>query len=238
MATLQLYDQLLQFPLFQGMSRDNLARVAGHTKFGFLKYTAGQTIITEDDQCRGLFFLLSGRLQVETHSDDRSYRVVEELQAPFLLQPEAIFGYNQRFTHGFKALSECGFITLSKDEVMRLSEEFLVFRLNLLGMYATLSQKLLRQPWRHRPETLSARIIRFLTQHCIYPAGPKTFYILMTQLADELGDSRLDISRALNQLQRDGLLQLRRGRIEVTQMELLLTSSSLTTHHSPLTSHE
>jgi hypothetical protein len=30
---LQLYDQLLQFPLFQGMSRDDLSQVAGHTKF-------------------------------------------------------------------------------------------------------------------------------------------------------------------------------------------------------------
>ena len=222
MASLQLYDQLLQFPLFQGMSRDDLARVAGHTKFGFLKFSKGQTIVNEDDPCTGLYFLLSGKLKAETRSDDHSYRVVEQLQAPFLVQPEAIFGYNQRFTHRFESLSECSFITLSKDEVMRLSEEFLVFRLNLLGLYATLTQRLLRQPWRHRPETLGARIVRFLGQHCIYPAGPKTFYILMTQLADEIGDSRLDISRALNQLQDEGLLQLYRGRIKVMQMERLL----------------
>jgi DNA-binding GntR family transcriptional regulator len=44
----------------------------------------------------------------------------------------------------------------------------------------------------------------------------------MTQLADEIGDSRLDISRALNQLQDEGLLQLYRGRIKVMQMERLL----------------
>lgn len=222
MATLQLYDQLLQFPLFQGMSRDDLARVAGHTKFGFLKFANGQTIVNEDDPCTRLYFLLSGQLKAETRSDDHSYRVEEQLQAPFLVQPEAIFGYNQRFTHRFESLSECRFITLSKDEVMRLSEEFLVFRLNLLGLYATLTQRLLRQPWRHRPETLGARIVRFLGQHCLYPAGSKTFYILMTQLADEIGDSRLDISRALNQLQDEGLLQLYRGRIKVMQMERLL----------------
>ena len=64
--------------------------------------------------------------------------------------------------------------------------------------------------------------MRFLGQHCLYPAGSKTFYILMTQLADEIGDSRLDISRALNQLQDEGLLQLYRGRIKVMQMERLL----------------
>lgn len=222
MAALQIYDQLLKFALFQGLSRDNLAQVAGQTKFGFLKVAAGQVVVSEDDACTQLYFMLSGLLRADTRSDDRSYSVVELLQAPFILQPEAIFGYNQRYTHTFSAQADCGFITIGKDEVMRLSEEFLVFRLNLLNLYATQSQKLLRQPWRHRPETLADRIVRFLSQRCVYPAGPKTFYILMTQLADELGDSRLDISRALNQLQSDGLLHLHRGRIEVPHMEHLL----------------
>lgn len=219
---MQLYDHLLQFPLFQGMSRDNLAQVAGHTKFGFMKCAIGQTIVREDDACTQLYFLLSGKLRFETRSDDRSYRVIEQLEAPYMFQAEAIFGYNQRFTHTVTAIMESSFITIDKDELLRLSEDFLVFRLNLLNLYATQAQKLLRQPWRHRPESLSDRIVRFLVHHCVYPAGPKTIHILMTQLAAEVGDSRLDVSRVLNQLQRDGLLHLHRGRIEVPQMERLI----------------
>lgn len=221
MPVLKLYDQLLQFPLFQGMSRDDLAQVAGHTKFGFQKSSAGQTVVAAGDACTQLFFLLSGTLQVESFSDDRSYSVVEELAAPYLLQPEPIFGYHQVFTHTFKASAECSFITLDKSEVRQLSEHFLVFRLNLLNIYATQSQKQQRQLWQRYPETLTERIVRFLSQRCLYPSGHKTFHILMTRLADEVGDSRLDVSRALNQLQRAGLLQLHRGRIEVPQMENL-----------------
>lgn len=219
---MQLYDHLLQFPLFQGMSRDNLAQVAGHTKFGFMKCAIGQTIVREDDACTQLYFLLSGKLRFETRSDDRSYRVIEQLEAPYMFQAEAVFGYNQRFTHTVTAIMESSFITIDKDELLRLSEDFLVFRLNLLNLYATQAQKLLRQPWRRRPESLSDRIVRFLVHHCVYPAGPKTIHILMTQLAAEVGDSRLDVSRVLNQLQRDGLLHLHRGRIEVPQMERLI----------------
>jgi CRP-like cAMP-binding protein len=219
---MQLYDHLLQFPLFQGMSRDNLSLVAGHTKFGFLKVAAGQTVVSADDACGQLFFLLSGTLQAETSSDDRAYKVVEHLSAPWQLQPEAIYGYNQRFTHTVIALTECSFITIGKDEVNRLSEQFLVFRLNLLNIFATQSQKLLRQQWHRPPATLAERIVRFLRQHCIYPAGPKTFHILMTRLADEVGDSRLVVSRVLNQMQRDGLIILRRGIIEVAKMEKLI----------------
>ena len=57
---------------------------------------------------------------------------------------------------------------------------------------------------------------------CIYPAGAKTFYILMKQLANELNDSRLDISNALNEMEEDGLLNLYRGRIEIPMLERLL----------------
>ena len=62
--------------------------------------------------------------------------------------------------------------------------------------------------------------------HCIYPAGPKTFYILMNRLADEVGDSRLDVSRSLNDMQRRGVLILHRGRIEIPSLELLIQGAS------------
>ena len=44
----------------------------------------------------------------------------------------------------------------------------------------------------------------------------------MTRLAEELNDSRLNVSRALNMLQGEGLLELHRGRIEIPQLERLL----------------
>ncbi len=46
--------------------------------------------------------------------------------------------------------------------------------------------------------------------------------MLMTRLAAELGDSRLNISHMLNELQRQGLLLLHRGRIEIPSLEKLL----------------
>ena len=44
----------------------------------------------------------------------------------------------------------------------------------------------------------------------------------MTRLAEELNDSRLDVSIALNHLQDKGLIQLSRGKITVPAMEDLL----------------
>ena len=44
----------------------------------------------------------------------------------------------------------------------------------------------------------------------------------MRQIANELNDSRLDVSKELNGMENDGLLTLYRGRIEIPMMERLL----------------
>ncbi len=222
MAGLQIYDRLLQFPLFQGMSRDDLEIVAGHTRFGFLKVPAGRQIIHAGDPCTHLYFLINGTLKIETFSDDRRYSVTEQMSSPYILQQESIFGYYQRYTHDFYALTDANFLTLDKEEVVRLSEDFLVFRLNLMNHLATQTQKLIQSQWRRNPLSLRERIVRFLFQHTLYPAGPKTFHILMERLAEEVNDSRLNVSRTLNRMQETGVLELHRGRIEIPQLERLL----------------
>lgn len=222
MATLQIYDKLLQFPLFQGMSRDDLEIIAGHTRFGFLKVASGRPVVKAGDACTHLYFLISGSVRVKTYADDYGYSVEEQISAPYIIQMEGIFGYHQRYTHDFFASSDVNFITIDKEELVRLSEDFLVFRLNMLNSFATRTQKQIHQLWLRHPQSLRERVVRFLTQHCVYPAGRKQFHILMTRLADEVNDSRLDVSRVLNQLQTEGLLVLYRGKVEVPQLERLL----------------
>jgi len=221
-AVLQIYDRLLQFPLFQGMSRDDLEIVAGHTRFGFLKVAAGRQIIHAGDPCTHLYFLINGTLKIETFSDDSHYFVSEQMSSPYILQQESIFGYYQRYTHNYYALTDTNFLTLDKEEVVRLSEDFLVFRLNLMNHFATQTQKLIQGLWRRSPQTLQERIVRFFFQHTLYPAGAKTFHILMERLAEEVNDSRLNVSRVLNRMQSNGYLELHRGRIEIPQLERLL----------------
>jgi len=222
MAVLQIFDKLLQFPLFQGMSRDDLEIVAGHIRFGFLKLTAGKTVMKSGDNCRQLYFLINGSLKVRSFADDYGYHVEELISAPYIIQLESVFGYNQRYTRDFIAQTDVNFLTLDKEEVVRLTEDFLVFRLNMINHFATQTQKQMRQMWYCAPQSLEDRVVRFLTQRCLYPAGHKTFNILMTRLAEEVNDSRLNVSRILNDMQHRGLIELSRGKIEIPQLERLL----------------
>ena len=223
MPVLQIYDQLLQFPLFQGMSRDDLEIVAGHTRFGFSKLPAGRLVVKRGEACQQLLFLINGAVCTLAYADDFSYSVEEIVSAPHIIQLEAIFGYHQHYTREFMTSTDTNFLTIDKEEVFRLTEDFLVFRLNMLNLIATMAQKQLHQLWRKHPLNLRERIIRFFIQHCAYPAGHKVFNILMERLANEMNDSRLSVSRVLNQLQREGLVELHRGKIVIPKLERLMT---------------
>lgn len=222
MSALHLYDKLLQFTLFQGMSHADLMEVVTHTKIGFHKFPKGKRLVSVGEPCDSLSFLINGSLQAEHIADNRAYRVVERLSAPYLPEPERLFGIRQQYVNTYTTLSDVNLITIDKQEVMLLLETQLVFRLNMFNLMATETQRLLHHPWRTCPKSLRERIIQFFFAHCQYPAGHKTFYILMRQLADQLNDSRLNISDALNQIQADGLLTLHRGRIEIPMLERLL----------------
>lgn len=222
MQNLQIYDKLLQFPLFQGLGNNDLIHIAGHTKFDFRKRTAGKCIIEEGQKCDGLHFLVNGKLLMHTSAYDHSYAINEETPAPYTVQPECLFGITQRYRSSFTTLSDTNFIIIDKREVEKLCDTFTVFRMNLTNILATLAQRQFAKPWRRQPTDLCGRITAFITSRCQYPAGRKEVMILMAQLADELNDNRQNVSRALNLMQSKGLLSLHRGRITVPSLERLI----------------
>lgn len=219
---MQIYDKLLGMPMFLGMSSSDLQDVVTRVRFGFHKIGNNERVITEGDRCTNLMFLIGGEMSVISEAADHSYNVKEIIKAPSALQPECIFGLTQRYTKNFETITQCNLLSIPKDDVMLLSDEFLVFRLNLLNIISTHAQRQSRQIWQHRPEGIRGRIIRFLRSHSTYPAGKKVFHIKMQTLADEINDSRLDVSCALKDLAAEGLLISQRGMITVPQLEKLL----------------
>ncbi|MCR5077364.1 MAG: Crp/Fnr family transcriptional regulator [Prevotella sp.] len=218
---LQLYDKLLELPLFIGIGTDELAHIVGSTKFGFHKLGQGGTLASENDKCLQLYFLMNGTLKVISQADNHSYSIEEELPAPAVIQPEHFFGLSQNYTKTFTALTPCNLLSLDKQEVLRLTDQSLIFRLNLLNTISIQAQRMGRLPWRQQPDGIRRQFTQFLRLHCGTQAGRKVVSIRMEDLAHELHQSRLNVSRMLNQLQAEGLLRLTRGQITVPLLEKL-----------------
>ena len=204
MSTNRLYDSLLSLPLFLGMTCYDFQNVAGKTRFDFQKLEAGETIVEEGTSCTRLYYLISGDIKVITQADDYGYQVEEDISAPESFQLERLFGLTQRFTHTYVAKNNCSIMSVSKQEIMKLSDEYEIFRINLLNLVCTQSQKNNRRLFRVPAKTLSERLIRFFESHSVRPAGEKIFHIKMTRLAEEMNVKRIYVSKALNELQSEG----------------------------------
>lgn len=216
------YNQLLELPLFQGMSRSDISTIITGTRFNFYNIGKDRTIVKEGDPCTGLCFFIKGTLCAASMPDEKKYLLEEEIQAPALLQPECLFGLTQRYTKTFKATTDSELLYISKQEAIKLSDNFDIFRLNLLNILCTLTQKTARHPWRKNPKEIRGKIVRFVERRCIKPVGKKTLHIKMEQLGHEINESRLNVSRELNAMKAEGAIVLKRGEIIFPAFERLL----------------
>ena len=218
---MKLYDSLQSSPLFQGLTSDNLLQIIGQTKFTFRKIAAGDIIKKEGEQCNRLALVVNGQAKSIAYADDHGYSIEENVAAPYTLQPECMFGLQLHYTRTFIATTTCDIVEIDKDDLMRISDEFIIFRMNLVNYISALSQKTTRKLWHPIPADAHDRIVHCIKTHCSSPTGPKTMRIKMTRLAQETGLGRRAVSEILNTMQDENLLTFSRGIIEINHIEAL-----------------
>ena len=218
---LNLHDILRETPLFQGLTSENIMQIIGQTKFNFKKFGKEEVIKEEGEKCHNIAILLSGEMKMTSYADDRSYSIDEYVKAPYILQPEHHTGLSQHYTRTFTSIGTSNTVEICQSDIMHISDEFIIFRINLLNIISAIAQKAERKHWHPMPKDTRARIVLFVKKHCLYPTGNKTLRIKMTRLAQEIGCSRLYVSKALNEMQEEGLLDFSRGIIRIPQVELL-----------------
>ena len=86
-----MFDTLLQLPLFQGLCHEDFTSILDKVKLHFIKHKVGETIIESGSPCKQLCFLLKGEVSIVTSSKENIYTVIEQMEAPYLLEPQSLF---------------------------------------------------------------------------------------------------------------------------------------------------
>ncbi len=219
--SLAIHDRLSLLPLFQGLSKRELTEIVGQTRFEFARHAAGETLATEGSPSESLMFLLSGTVTIVRHSDDHSCVIEEHLAAPTLFFSEHLFGLLRRHSCTYIAREQCETLSISKTETLRLLDTYDIFRTHLLNLLSTRVQRLSHRPLRTSPRSIQEKICRYLSDRCLYPAGPKDFQVKMQQVATDIGESRLNVSRTLHAMSEEQLLTISREHIHVVALEKL-----------------
>lgn len=134
-----IYDTLMDLPLLKGCSRYKLSEIVGNTKFHFLKYLDGETIVSAGSSCAHVIFILSGKARISIANSNDRFRVSSTLEGPNVISPEFLFGKATHFPGSVTAIDTVSVLQISKSDYIKIlnsDETFLFNALNMLSVKA------------------------------------------------------------------------------------------------------
>lgn len=216
-----MYENLLNLPYFQGLSKEDITKILDKVALDFINYNSGDTIYTHDDSCNKFSILIKGRIAcIKSH--DNEYSLYEILQAPFAIEPYSLFGGNTKYKKDYIAEEECSVITFDKKYLFSELSKYDIFTINLLNIISNKAQRATALLWKSPFISIEGRIAQFVQQRCESGKGMKKLSIKMEQLATALCETRLNISKALNALSDKGVVELHRKEIVIPSLEKLI----------------
>lgn len=210
-----MYESLLCLPYFQGMSKDDITAILGKVTLEFKRYGDGGTIFRQGEKCNQFAILTQGTISCTAYSPDKSYSITEEIDTPFTIEPYSIFGYETKYKRDYTAKGNCTILTIDKQHLFGELSKHKIFTINLLNIICRKTQQMEERVWNYDSTTIPGRIVQFIANRCEILRGEKHISIKMECLATHLCETRLNISKALNEMQTAGHLTLHRGGITV-----------------------
>ena len=217
-----MYDTLLQLPLFQGLCKDDFTSIIEKVKFHFHHIEAGKKIFAQGETCKQLAFLLEGEVSSLTLSENHNYQLTEIHQGLAAIEPYSLFGMQTVYTATYKAHTRVKLLTIDKAFVLSDLSNFEIFRINFLNLLSNRCQTTSYKLRNSRTGNIKEKLADFFVLRCAKPQGEKTLRITMEDLAGLINETRINVSRLLNELQEKGVIQLRRKEIAVPALEKLL----------------
>ena len=219
-----MYDNLLQLPLFQGMCKDDFTTILERVKFHFITYKPKETIIAQGASCNQLFFLLNGSILSHTADKKHCYSLSEVFKAPCIIEPYSLFGMDTSYKATYQAYEEAKLLSIDKSFIYNELNNYEIFRLNYLNILSNRCQTANLKLWNGHIGSLEEKFASFLLNRCQRADGEKYLQITMEDLGNLINETRINVSRMLNDLQQKDLVQLKRKEIYIPALEKLTES--------------
>lgn len=136
-----IYEVMLQLPVFQGLSREQLDGIVEKIPFDFHRYTPGEMIYSAGERCDYVNFVLNGTVLQETPSFGGKIRIVQEFSAPHTLSFYYLFGAETRSINSLKAVNQVGVMSVDKAQFLRMLQQNDIMLVNVLNTLSTHAQK-------------------------------------------------------------------------------------------------
>ena len=174
--------------------------------------------MNQGEVCNQLAFLLEGNLLLKRTDDKHGFRLIETISAPAIIEPYSLFGMFTYYESTYQAQEEVKLLVIDKSYILSELSNYEIFRLNYLNLLSNRTQVNQRKLWNTHIGSLEEKLANFFLARCLKPEGTKTLQIGMEELAGLINETRINVSRKLNELREKSIIQLRRKEIHIPEM--------------------
>lgn len=141
--TSTMYDVIMDLPLFQGISREQVSAFLYKTHIEFTNYEDGVQIKAAGTPSDGLLYILTGTVEVEWQNKSGDISISFIAKPKELLGASNLFGMHRKQPYTFRAKGNVSLMKVSKDQYMTLllQHNQPVYILNYLNYLSLRAQK-------------------------------------------------------------------------------------------------
>jgi CRP/FNR family cyclic AMP-dependent transcriptional regulator len=207
-------------PLFADLGAEALKRIAGlcHTQH----LSSGETLFQKGDEGNALFGIRRGQIRIETGASDGTRLTLNFQGAGDLFGEIAVLDGRTRSADAVAAEATELFVLRREDLLAYLEREPKV----AIRLIELLCARLRQVSERMEESMLQPLPVRMARRLCALAEDyGSEVHISQEQLGIYVGAARESINRQLQQWRRDGILELKRGRIELLNLKKLASEA-------------
>jgi CRP-like cAMP-binding protein len=208
---------LLQAPLFRGLTSSEIEKLMTSVPKKIRKFKAGSQVALAGEPVTSLMIVLSGEMV------DYSGRVIkiEDIPSPGSLAPAFIFGSSNRFPVNVIAVAETELMVIDKRDFLSLLAKNEKILVNFLNMISDRSQFLSEKIKFLNFKTIKGKLAQLILQKASKDKDSLILDMTQNSLADFFGVARPSVARALGEMEEEGILDVKAGRIKILDRKRL-----------------
>lgn len=195
--------------LFKGLSSSEKEEYLRVFQYQIRKYKKGDPIVFANEAVIRQLILAEGEVKSEMTDYNGKTIKMADMKAPKLLAPGFLFGQGSLYPVSIIASSNCSIIGINKEHFLNTLLKYPKLQINFLDIISNQTQFLTRKINFLNFKTIKGKIAHFLLKQSLYK-GQETLKLSQSQnqLAELFGVARPSLSRAFNELNHDGIINM------------------------------
>ena len=217
-----MYHQLMQLPLFQGVSTEKITQLVEKLPFHFLKYRSGEKIVAAGDPSTHIRFIVSGRVRTVMNTTRLKVSIEQTLSTSHVLAPEYLFGRDNAYPFTAFADGPCGILQLLKGDYIKMINADKVFLFNILNYLSSGSQRGIAMALAARDGSVDERLAMLMNVLTVAGATDIVLKYKQKDLCSLLGTQRTTLIAMLDRLSEQEILEYDSTELRILDMDGLL----------------